>query len=287
VREVRARVPASSANLGPGYDTLALALGLYVEATVDPADELSINSEGEGADISRHDLSNHLAASVVRRVLGHDRVRITLRSDIPVGRGLGSSASLAVAVAAAAGADDPLLIGHEIDGHPENAAASVLGGLVTATTIEDRPVASKLPLDEAIAFVVLVPTRHLPTKRAREALPAQVPHRDAAFNLGRMGLLIAGLADHRLLVREATEDRLHQGQRTPLFPESSRLLRGLVEAGAMATCWSGAGPSLLAFCTHATAETVRMRGEELMVEAGVGGRALVIPADHDGLVVTP
>ena len=280
-------MPASSANLGPGYDTLALALALYVEATVDPADELSINSEGEGAEISRHDLSRHLAASVVRRVLGHDRVRITLRSDIPVGRGLGSSASLAVAVAAAAGADDPLLIGHEIDGHPENAAASVLGGLVTATTIEDRPVASRLPLDEAIAFVVLVPTRHLPTKRAREALPAQVPHRDAAFNLGRMGLLIAGLADHRLLVREATEDRLHQGQRMPLFPESLQLLRGLVDAGAMATCWSGAGPSLLALCTHATAEAVRGRGEELMVEAGVGGRALVLPADYDGLVVTP
>lgn len=283
---MRARAPASSANLGPGYDTLALALALYVEATVEPADQLEIHSEGEGAEISRHDLSRHLAATVVRRVLGHDRVRITLRSDIPVGRGLGSSASLAVAVAAAAGADDPLLIGHEIDGHPENAAASVLGGLVTATTINDRPVAAKLPLDEGLAFVVLVPTRHLPTKRAREALPAQVPHADAAFNLGRMGLLIAGLADRRLLVHESTEDRLHQSQRTPLFPESSHLLRGLVEAGALATCWSGAGPSLLALCTHVTAESVRERGEELMVEAGVGGRAVVLGADHEGLVVS-
>ena len=283
---MRARAPASSANLGPGYDTLALALGLYVEATVEPADELDIRSEGEGAEISRHDLSKHLAASVVRRVLGHDRVRITLRSDIPVGRGLGSSASLAVAVAAAAGAADPLLVGHEVDGHPENAAASVLGGLVTATTIEDRPVASKLSLDEALAFVVIVPTRHLPTKRARQALPAQVPHSDAAFNLGRMGLLLAGLADHRLLVREATEDRLHQMQRTPLFPESKHLLRGLVDAGALATCWSGAGPSLLALCTAATAESIRARGDELMLEAGVGGSTLLLPADHNGLVVS-
>ena len=157
---------------------------------------------------------------------------------------------------------------------------------MTAATIEERPVAAKLALDEALAFVVLVPTRHLPTKRAREALPTQVPHTDAAFNLGRMGLLIAGLADHRLLVREATEDRLHQGQRTPLFPESTHLLRGLIEAGALAASWSGAGPSLLAFCTGATAEGLRARGEALMVEAGVGGRALVLPADHQGLVIS-
>lgn len=283
---MRARAPASSANLGPGYDTLALALGLYVEASVEPNDALDIQSEGEGAEISRHDLSAHLAAAVVRRVLGHDRVRITLRSDIPVGRGLGSSASLAVAVAAAAGADDPLQIGHEIDGHPENAAASVLGGLVTATTIDGRPVASKLALDDNLAFVVLVPTRHLPTKKARQALPAEVPHADAAFNLGRMGLLVAGLADHRLLVPEATEDRLHQRQRTPLFPESAALLRGLVDAGALATCWSGAGPSLLALCTRETADTVRARGDALMLEGGVGGRAVVLAADHEGLVIS-
>lgn len=282
---MRARAPASSANLGPGYDTLAVALGLYVEASVEPADALDIQSEGEGADISRHDLSRHLAATVVRRVLGHDRVRITLRSEIPVGRGLGSSAALAVAVAAAAGADDALLVGHQIDGHPENAAASALGGLVTATTIGGKPVASKLPLDDALAFVVLVPTRHLPTKRAREALPVEVPHADAAFNLGRMGLLLAGLADHRLLVSEATEDRLHQTQRTPLFPESQELLRGLIEAGALATCWSGAGPSLLALCTRERAEAIRAKGDELMLSAGVGGRAVVLPADHEGLVV--
>lgn len=283
---MRARAPASSANLGPGYDTLALALGLYIEAEVQPAEALEITSEGEGAEIGRHDPENHLAAKVVRRVLGHDNVRISLRSDVPVGRGLGSSASLAVAVAAAAGADDPLLIGHEVDGHPENAAASAMGGLVTATSIDGRPVAHRLPLDEAIAFVVLVPTRHLPTKKAREALPAQVDHADAAFNLGRMGLLIAGLADHRLLVREATEDRLHQPHRTPLFPESRDLLAGLLDAGALASCWSGAGPTLLALCTQASAEQVRRRGQELMTEAGVGGEALVLPADHQGLVVT-
>jgi homoserine kinase len=280
---MRARAPASSANLGPGFDTLALALALHVEVDVVPAEQLTIRTEGEGSDLPTD--RNHLAADVVRRVLGHDRVAITVRSSIPVGRGLGSSASLAVATAAAAGADDPLAIAAAVDGHPENAAASVLGGLVTATVVNDHPVAAKLSLDHGLRFVLLVPSRPLATQRAREALPAQVPHADAAFNLGRMGVLLAGLADRRLLVREATEDRLHQAARTPLFPESGYLMGGLVEAGALAACWSGAGPSLLGICPAETAARVRAAGEGLLSEAGIAGRALVLDADHEGLVV--
>ncbi len=100
-----------------------------------------------------------------------------------------------------------------------------------------------------------------------------------------MGILLAGLADHRLLVREATEDRLHKTARTPLFPESSYLTGGLVEAGALAACWSGAGPSLFGICTAEAAPRVRAAGEGLLAEAGVPGRALVLDADHEGLVV--
>jgi homoserine kinase len=280
---MRARAPASSANLGPGFDTLALALKLHVEVDVRPADQLTLRTEGEGSDIPAN--RNHLAAEVVRSVLGHDRVSIEVRSSIPVGRGLGSSASLAVAAAAAAGADDPLAVAAAIDGHPENAAASVLGGLVTATTVNDRPVAARLSLDHDLRFVVLIPSRPLATTRAREALPAQVPHHDAAFNLGRMGILLAGLADHRLLVREATEDRLHQAARTPLFPESGYLTGGLVDAGALAACWSGAGPSILGICTADASARVRAAGEGLLAEAGVSGKAVVLDADHDGLVI--
>lgn len=283
---MRARAPASSANLGPGYDTLAIALSLYVEVSVEPAPSLELVTSGEGSEISRGDASRHFAVRVARDLLGHDRFRIRVHSDIPVGRGLGSSAALAVATAAASGAPDPLLVGHKVDGHPENAAASAMGGFVTATAIDGRPVAHRLTLDPALAFVVLIPNRHLPTERAREALPEQVPHRDAAFNLGRMGLLIAGLADHHVLVPEATDDRLHQGQRTPLFPEATRLLDGLRSAGALASCWSGAGPTLLALCTTESAEAVRTRAEQGMADSGVGGRALVLDADHRGLVVT-
>jgi homoserine kinase len=132
---------------------------------------------------------------------------------------------------------------------------------------------------------VLVPTRPLPTARARQALPAQVPHVDAAFNLGRMGILVAGLADRRQLVQEATEDRLHQTARSPLFPEASHLLAALLDAGALATCWSGAGPSLLAICDVANAARVRARGDELLAEAGITGDAHLLEADFEGIVV--
>jgi homoserine kinase len=178
-----------------------------------------------------------------------------------------------------------LAVAAEVDGHPENAAASVLGGLVTATTVNDRPVAARMPLDPELAFVVLVPSRPLPTKRARAALPAQVPHQDAAFNLGRMGLLLAGLADRRLLVHEATEDKLHQSARAPLFPEAGHLLSELVAVGALASCWSGAGPSLLAVCTSANAAAVRAAGDELLAEAGVPGRSLLLAPDAEGLTI--
>lgn len=278
----RARCPASSANLGPGFDTLALALSLYVEVEVRPSDRLAVRAEGEGKDLPTD--QTHLAARVAMDVAGTEGLDITVRSEIPVGRGLGSSAALAVAAAAAAGAKDPLAVATAIDGHPENAAASVLGGFVTATMLGPAPAVSRLALDDGLAFVVLVPDRFLPTTQARQALPPTVSHHDATFNLGRMGLLIAGLADRKKLVRESTEDRLHQQARTPLFPEAPLLLAGLGEIGALAACWSGAGPSLLAMCDGAEAGTIRSSAERLMAEARVPGRALLLRADTQGLV---
>lgn len=278
---MRARAPASSANLGPGFDTLALALSLYVEVTVEPAERLTVTATGEGSDLPSG--PDHLAARVATRVAGHDRLAITVHSEVPVGRGLGSSAALAVAAAAAAGAEDPFAVGTEIDGHPENAAASALGGLVTAATVDGRPIARRLPLDPELEFVLIVPDRTLLTKDARAALPALVTHADAAFNLGRLGLLIAGLADRTELVPEACDDRLHQDARTSLFSEAPTLLRGLRDAGAVASCWSGAGPSLLAICSRDTAKGIEIAAGTLIREVGIAGKIHRLQADLGGI----
>src|SRR5271169_1759061 len=256
---MRARAPASSANLGPGFDTLAVALDCYVSVEVEPAPSLRVRSEGEGSGL--FDDASHLAARVAAEVLGHDRVAVTVRSQIPVARGLGSSAALAAAAAAAAGAEDPFAVAAAHDGHPENAAAAVFGGLVAATTLEGKAVHAPLPLAEELAFVAMVPERNLATPAARHALPETISRADAVFNLGRMGLLLAGLADPAYLVADATADRIHQPARTALFPEAPALLRDLVDAGALAASWSGAGPTLIGVVNVGSVEVVRSGAE--------------------------
>ncbi len=279
---MRARAPASAANLGPGFDVLALALDLYVEVEVEPASRLTVRAEGEGAELA--DDAGHLAARVAIDVAGHDRLAITVRSDIPVARGLGSSAALAVAAAAAAGSKDPMGVAARVDGHPENAAASVVGGLIAATLVRGSVRAVRMPLDQGLVFVALVPDRGLPTAKARQALPHQVSRADATFNLGRMALLLAGMADRALLIREATDDRLHQDYRSPLFPEAPQLLSRLMAIGALASCWSGAGPTVLGICDEADGERVCSAATSAMDEVGVAGQAMMLRPDLDGLV---
>jgi homoserine kinase len=279
---VRARAPASSANLGPGFDTLAVALECYVSVEVEEAPSLSVHSEGEGAGL--FDDASHLAARVVTDVLGHDRFAVTVRSQIPVARGLGSSAALATAAAAAAGAEDPFAVAAAYDGHPENAAASAYGGLVAATMVEGRPVHAALPLSEELAFVIVIPERNLATPEARGVLPETLTREDVVFNLGRMGLLVAGLAEPAALVPESTDDRIHQPARTELFPEAPRILGALVEAGALAASWSGAGPSLIGIVRATMAASVLVAAEAALAATDVPGRALVLQPDRRGIV---
>jgi homoserine kinase len=280
---VRARAPASAANLGPGFDTLALALDRYVEVEVEKASRLVVRSEGEGAGMS--DDPSHLAARVAIDVAGTDRLAITVRSKIPIARGLGSSAALAVAAAAAAGARDPLAVAAHMDGHPDNAAASVVGGLVAAARVKGGVRAVRLALDVSLAFVVIVPDVTLSTARARHALPSQVSRESAAFNLSRLALLVAGLADSRVLIGEATEDRLHQDYRSPLFPPAPKLLAAMMAGGALATCWSGAGPSLLGISRGTDVQKVQAAAAAALEEAEVPGEVLVLHPDMHGLIV--
>jgi homoserine kinase len=278
---VRARAPASSANLGPAFDALALALDCYVEVSVEAADRFQLVSTGEGADLPAD--RSHLAARIAIEVRQTDRLAIEVASDIPVGRGLGSSAALAVAAAAAGGAENPFSYGVAVDGHPENAAASAFGGLVVATTVNRGPVWRRLPLDPGLRFVALIPDRQLLTEAARATLPGDVPFGDAVFNLGRMGLLVSGLADARMLVGEAGDDRLHQDYRARLFPEAPALLAGLRQAGALTSFWSGAGPALIAVCRQEDARALVGRAQALMAGEAVDGQVRLLGADTEGI----
>ncbi len=276
------RVPASSANLGPGFDALAVALELYIEVSLELSDSFSISSEGYGAGL--FDDENHMAAKIATQVLGHSNYKMHVKSGIPLSRGLGSSASLALAAAAAAGSNDVLGIATKIDGHAENAAASLLGGLVVANVEKDGSIIARpLQLDDEWRFVVVIPDEELATADARRVLPKQVPFADAVHNLNSLGLLIAGLANHQDFVPSAMDDYLHQPYRMPLLSFAAPLLQTLRDAGAAASCWSGAGSTMLGLSTQKNAPGIAKAANEFLQKNSIAGQVLTLSADRTGL----
>ena len=263
---IRVRAPASSANLGPGFDTLALALGLYLECTLRPAGKgFAVRVAGaEPAGIPPD--ATCLTWRAFLRLAGGNAPRgaeLEIANDIPVGKGLGSSAAAIVAGLALANEwanlgksrEELVQAATEIEGHPDNVAAAVLGGFVvncqTASDSEaGRVVSVKLGLAAPMDIVVVVPDFQLSTSAARAALPAQFSRQDAVFNVQRAALLVAALAQGRTdLIHEAMRDRLHQPYRAPLIPglEEALALRGV--PGLLGVALSGAGPSVVAFCS--------------------------------------
>ena len=277
-----ARAPASSANLGPGFDAVALALSLYVEVEVTDAPSLRVTLDGEGASLPA-DASN-LAVAVACKVAGHDRLSISVRSDIPPARGLGSSGAVALAAAAAAGAEDPLAVAIAVEGHPENAAASFRGGLVAATVCGGEVRTAALALDPALRVVVVVPDAELATVDARDVLSDTISRSDAVFNLQHLALLLAGLSDLGAFDAHAMDDQLHQQRRTALFPQATAIADHLRGAGAIGACWSGAGPSMLAVVTPTTSSHVADAGRRALRATGLTGMVLELAPDHRGLV---
>lgn len=278
---MRSRVPASSANLGPGFDTLAVALTMYVEVDVQESDDLKISSSGLGA--GKFDNEGNLAVQIVREVLGHSNFSIHIHSDIPLARGLGSSAALAIAAAQAAGSKNALAIGTKVDGHAENAAASLLGGLISAgVTPQGEIVARQLPLDPIWQFVVVIPEMELATSEARKVLPQNVSHHDAVMNVNSLGLLLPGLAHHELFIPSSMDDYLHQPFRMPLIPFAKDLLELLRNAGAAGSCWSGAGSTMLGLATKDNAVSVAEAAQEFLKERGIDGNVRTLDADTTG-----
>jgi len=258
---VTVRTPASSANLGPGFDALGLALTLYDEITAEVLDapglEIEVTGEGE-RDVPR--TSDHLVVTAMTAtfdLLGERPagLRLECANAIPHGRGLGSSAAAIVGGIALARAlvegsasrlDDRAAyqLAVDLEGHPDNVAAAMFGGLTIAWI--DGAAAEVQRLDTSVEVTAFVPSEAVSAEKARGLLPETVPHADAAVNAGRAALLVAALtvAPERLIW--ATEDRIHQTYRSDAMPESYKLLRQLRVEG-IPTIISGAGPTVLSF----------------------------------------
>lgn len=256
---VTVKIPATSANLGPGFDTLGMALSFYDEYQAEVIESgLEIEVSGEGADVIPTDASN-LIYSTIASVFSKvgktvPPLRISCRNQIPHGRGMGSSgAAVSGGVMLAAGLlsserefSEQELLGFatDIEGHPDNVAPALFGGLTIAWMDSDRPHHKKLTVHRGVSPLVLVPPNQMSTKLARSLQPESVPHTDAVFNVSRSALLVAALTQSPELMFAATEDRLHQNYRASAMPETSKLIELLRSEGHPAVV-SGAGPSVL------------------------------------------
>ncbi len=259
-REVTVEVPATTANLGPGFDTLGLALSVYDVLTVATTEQpgAHVEVQGVGAGEVPTDGTN-LVVRAIHRVFDEvgetaPGLRLTARNTIPHGRGLGSSGAAVVSgIMAAAGllrgvvdldGDRLLGIATAMEGHPDNVAPALFGGLTIAWTGPEGPQHKRLLPHRSISPLLLVPEHTMSTALARSLQPDNVPHADAIFNVSRSALLIAALIQSPELLLTATEDRLHQSYRASAMPETDRMIT-LLRAEGHAAVVSGAGPSIL------------------------------------------
>ena len=267
--KARVKVPGSSANLGPGFDTLGLALSIYDTLEVEVIESgLEVEIFGEGADDLPRDSSNLIVKAINSGLIAADvqapGLRVVCHNQIPQSRGLGSSAAAAAAgvVAANTLAGSPLdedtvvQLSSEFEGHPDNAGASVLGGAVVSWTdipVEGRSKPSyravRIPVDESIKAVALVPDFHASTNAVRKVLPSHVTHTDARFNVSRTAVMTAALQHHPHLLFEGTRDRLHQPYRADVLPVTAEWVNRLRNRG-YAAYLSGAGPTALVLITE-------------------------------------
>jgi homoserine kinase len=276
---VHVRVPASSANLGPGFDVLAAALGLHMELEVTEVGRFEVRTDLAIARDARN-----LAVRGFAALRPADGLRFTIRSDIPLSGGLGTSAAAYVAGLAAAdalngGGADVLAEATRLEGHPDNVAAALLGGFVVCAGGS----ATRLDPPSGLEAVLVVPSRAVRTAKARAALPPEVPMAEAVFNIGRASLLVLGLARGDLdLVARGLEDRLHQPRRASLYPRSMELVERAREIGALGATISGAGPSVLVW---ARAENAGEVADRLRARSEGWARVLRLPFAASGVEV--
>lgn len=279
---VSVSVPATSANLGPGYDSFGLALGLHNRFSAQPAEEWAVEIVGEGSDVLATDGTNRVALAMARVFAENGEqgrcAHIFCVNRIPPGRGLGSSAAALVGGMLLADSLSEVPLGKnrifematEMEGHPDNVAAALFGGL-TLSWHEDGPRCVMVEPRGGLAAVVVVGGSPLPTTESRALLPPTVPHTDAAFNAARAGLLVAGLALGREdLLAPGLADRLHQQYRAVAIPDFYAVRTVLLDAGAAGVVLSGAGPALIGLVSGADDAAAYMAAREVAARAEPG-----------------
>lgn len=276
-----ASAPASSGNLGPGFDVLALALDLRCRVTAEPSTTMTITEDGSTRRLPEGDMI-HEAVSIAVGTPMH----LTIDNQIPRARGLGSSSAVTAAAAGAAmkavgdtsGPAKVFTIVTSLEGHADNAAAAVFGGLVVATPDGIQ----KLPMHESLRPVVAIPDSRLKTSEARDALSPDVDRGVVVRTLARLAFLLQGLQDgNPEVLAQATGDELHELPRHELSPVTQELMVAAHHAGALHVCWSGAGPTALAFATEETlGRVIGAMGGVL----GTNGEVLTLDVDTQGLL---
>ncbi|HEV7769762.1 MAG TPA: homoserine kinase [Solirubrobacterales bacterium] len=249
------RVPASSANLGPGYDVMAAAVSLHLDLEVAETGEFSLDPGGLDVSTGR----DNLVVRAFESLRPADGIAFRLRSEIPLARGLGSSAAAIVAGLFAADhlfelaltKEEMLARATALEGHPDNVAAAIYGGFVVCgTDSEGGPSAARFDPPDGLEAIVAIPAEEVSTRLAREAIPAEVPLADAVANVAAASLLVLGLRSADLdLVSRGLADAIHQPRRRDLYPRSMEVVDAAAELGALGATISGAGPTVLVWTT--------------------------------------
>ena len=283
--KILVKVPATSANLGPGFDALGLALDLWNETAVTLAIEFSVRVKGEGEEKLSTGENNLIVCAAQRLAEFAGRTLPPFHADcfnqIPLSSGLGSSAAATLTGLLAANAllGNPLLkeeilgIASEMEGHPDNVAPALMGGLVVSTIENEKVIAHQIPTAAPLHVTFVLPDFHLPTQEARAALPEKVSMKDAVHNISRAVLVTEAFRNGDLdLLGKAMTDTLHQPYRLKLIPGAQSAMDAAKEAGAAAVALSGAGPSLIAFSSKAEAgigESMKRAFEQVGLKARI------------------
>lgn len=295
---VKVQIPATSANIGAGFDSLGLAVSMYNYVTLEECDKLDILSE-DGADIPKDE--SNLVYQCVKYI--HDLcdkplagVRISQVNNIPMARGLGSSSACIVGGLAGANAmlgnplrqSDLVNIAATMEGHPDNSTPALLGGLVTAVLDNGKVYYVKQEIAEDLRFVTIIPDFELKTKFAREALPKEIPHKDGVFNLSRAALMSVSLYSRNYQnLRIAADDRLHQPYRLSLINGAHEVLELSYRHGAYASYISGAGSTLMSIISSGNFEFEHIVRDYLKQQGFTGWKVNVLSIDNVGVRILP